>query len=152
MRMRRGKVNPMRRMPARVVCGIGLLLVTAGPLMAHHSFVAEFDVDRPVTLRGTIAKMEWINPHAWIHMEVKRPDGTVEQWAIELGTPNTLIRRGITRESVTAGVEIVVEGFQARDGTHKANGRNVTVPDGRQLFVGSAGAGTPRDGRDPNEQ
>ena len=112
----------------------------AAPSFAHHSFAGEFDVEKPIKLQGTITRVEWINPHAWIHIDVKKPDGTVESWAIEGGTPNTLYRRGITRESVKAGMVINVDGYLARDGSKKANGRDLTLPDGRKLFLSGAGA------------
>ena len=114
--------------------------VTAVPGSAHHSFAGEFDVEKPIKLQGTITRVEWINPHAWIHIDVKKPDGTVESWAIEGGTPNTLYRRGITRDSVKAGMVINVDGYLARDGSRKANGRDLTLPDGRKLFLSGAGA------------
>jgi hypothetical protein len=104
-----------------------------------------------VKLQGPITKVELINPHAWIHMKVTRPDGRVEEWAIEGGTPNTLQRRGITRDSIAVGTVIVVTGYQAKDGTLRANGRNITLPDGRTLFMGSSGTGAPRDGADVTE-
>jgi hypothetical protein len=112
----------------------------AAPGFAHHSFAGEFDVEKPIKLQGTITRVEWINPHAWIHIDVKKPDGTVESWAIEGGTPNTLYRRGITRESIKAGMVINVDGYLARDGSKKANGRDLTLPDGRKLFLSGAGA------------
>ena len=124
---------------------VGGLLVpgTMTPLLAHHSFSAEFDINRPIQLSGTVSKVEWINPHAWIYVDVKKRDGTTETWAIETGTPNTLLRRGLKKNDVPAGTEIKVSGFQARDGTAKANGVNVTLPDGRALQIGSLGAGAP---------
>jgi hypothetical protein len=134
----------MRRKLALVVVGAGLLLNVA-QLSAHHSFAAEFDAKKPVKFRGTVTKMEWINPHAWIHVDVKGPDGKVVSWMVEAGTPNTLFRRGFTKNSLAPGTEILVEGYQAKDGSNKANGRDVTFPDGRKLFLGSSGTGAPDD-------
>jgi len=109
------------------------------PLLAHHAFGGEFDPNRPVLLKGKIVRVEWVNPHSWIHMEVTKPDGTKEVWMIEGGSPNSLLRRGVTKESLQVGIEIVVDGYQARDYTLKrANGRNVTYPDGRKLFLASS--------------
>jgi hypothetical protein len=136
--------NRMRTMRAVVVAGIGLLL-SVGPVLAHHSFAAEFDAKRPVKLRGTITRMEWINPHAWIHIDVKGPDGKVVNWMIEAGTPNTLFRRGFTKDSLVTGTEILVDGYLSKDGSNRANGRDVTFPDGRKLFLGSSGTGAPYD-------
>ena len=131
----------------------GLALLTAAvPVAGHHAFAAEFDATKPIKLTGTVTKMEWINPHTWIHITVKRPNGTSEAWAIEGGPPNALFRRGFTRNSLPTGAEIVVEGFQAKDGSRKANGRDVTFADGRKLFLGSSGTGAPVDGRDPAER
>jgi hypothetical protein len=135
-------------------------LVVAGALafaadrsaVAHHAFGGEFDASKPVLLKGAIVKVEWVNPHTWIHMEVKKPDGTSEVWMIEGGSPNSLLRLGIRKDSLPVGTEIVVDGYQARDHTLKrANGRNITYPDGRKLFFGSSGTGAPRDGADPTE-
>jgi hypothetical protein len=121
----------------------GFLMLGGAQVFAHHSFPAEFDINRPIQLTGTVTKVEWINPHAWIHVDVKKQDGTVENWAIETGTPNTLLRRGLRKQDLPVGTQIKVAGFQGRDGTAKANGVNVTLPDGRALFIGSVGNGAP---------
>ena len=135
----------MRTKSFSVIAGVALFLAVAVPVLAHHSFAAEFDANKPVTIKGTVSKVEWTNPHSWIHIEVKEPDGKVETWAVEGGAPNALIRRGWTKNSVPVGVEIIVDGFQATDGSFRANGRDITFPDGTRLFIGSEGTGAPDD-------
>jgi Family of unknown function (DUF6152) len=122
-----------------------LLFLSQAPALAHHAFAAEFDAKRPVKLQGTVTKMEWINPHAWIHIDVKKPDGTVEEWMIEAGTPNTLLRRGFTKDSLKVGTVVIVDGYQSKDGSLRANGRDLTLPNGQILFLGSSGTGAPYD-------
>ncbi len=134
------------------IIGVGLLLASAVPVVAHHAFSAEFDANRPLQLEGTVTRMEWINPHAWIHIDVTKDDGSVESWMIEGGTPNTLFRRGFTKDSLTPGTVIMVDGYQAKDGSLRANGRDLTLPDGQKLFLGSSGTGAPRDGADVTER
>jgi hypothetical protein len=141
----------MRTKNRVALAAVGLFCLAA-PAVAHHAFGGEFDPTKPVLLKGKVTKVEWVNPHAWIHMEAKKPDGTTEEWMVEGGTPNTLFRRGVTKDTLKVGTEIVVDGYQARDHTVlRANGRNVTFPDGRKLFLGSSGTGAPADGADPSE-
>ncbi|MEN8161523.1 MAG: DUF6152 family protein [Myxococcota bacterium] len=141
----------------RALAMLPVLLTLLLPLRSegHHAFAAEFDANAPVRLEGTVTKIEWINPHAWIHLEVEGEDGTAVVWMVEGGTPNTLIRAGLNKNTLPIGTEIVVRGYQAKDKSCrpacKANGRDVTFPDGRKIFMGSSGTGAPRDGADPRE-
>ncbi len=143
----------MRAAHVFVGMAVGALLgiAAAAPAEAHHAFAAEFDASAPVELTGTVVRMEWVNPHTWIHIDVPRDDGATQRWMIEGGPPTSLLRRGFTRDSLLAGTEVFVEGFRAKDGSQKANGRDVTFADGSKLFLGSSGTGAPRDGRDPTE-
>jgi Family of unknown function (DUF6152) len=141
----------MRLSMTSVLAGAAMVLAALAPLVAHHAFGGEFDPNKPVVLKGPITKVEWVNPHAWIHLEVTRPDGGKEVWMVEGGSPNSLLRRGVTKDSLQPGTVIVVDGYQARDHSLlRANGRNITYPDGRKLFLGSSGTGAPLDGADPS--
>ena len=131
----------MRTKLLALITGLGLLLA-AVPVSAHHAFAAEFDANKPVKFRGTVTKVEWVNPHAWVHIDVKGDDGKVTSWMIEAAAPNALLRRGWTKNSLPIGIEILVEGFQAKDGANRANGSIITFTDGKKLFVGSS-AGEP---------
>jgi hypothetical protein len=134
--------NLMRKKLA-VLLGIVGLLMAAAPMWAHHAFAAEFDAQKPVKLKGTVVKVEFINPHSWIHMDVKDADGKVTRWMVEGGSPNALFRRGVNKDALPQGTEILVDGYQAKDGSNRANGRDITFADGKKLFVG---------GSNPDEQ
>ena len=142
----------MRKKLAVVSAGIvGLLLVlAAAPAWAHHAFSSEFDAAKPIKLQGTVKKVEWINPHSWITIDVKQANGAVQTWEIEAGAPNSMFRRGFNKNSLPIGTEIVVNGYQAKDGRQRANGRDLTFPDGRRLFLGSSNPDAANDGRDPS--
>ena len=126
------------------------LVVSNGTVLAHHAFSSEFDANRHVVFTGTVTKMMWVNPHAWIVVDVKKADGTTEEWMVEAGTPNTLLRRGFTKESLQTGTQITVDGYQSKDGSLRANGRDLTLPNGKTLFLDSSGTGAPEDGKRPD--
>ena len=128
-----------------IFIAIAGLLAAAAPVWAHHAFAAEFDANKPVKLKGTVAKVELINPHSWIHIDVKGTDGTVTRWMVEGGSPNALFRRGVTQKTLELGTEVLVDGYQAKDGGNKANGRDITLASGQKLFLGSSGTGAPGD-------
>jgi hypothetical protein len=130
-----------------------LSLAAAMPVAAHHAFGGEFDPNLPILLKGKVVKVEWVNPHAWIHVEVIKPDGSKEVWMVEGGSPNSLLRHGVTRDSLPVGTEIVVDGYQSRDHTVKrANGRNLTYPDGRKLLLGSSAPEAQNDPDPPKQK
>jgi len=137
------KEKDLMRKSFVTMLGLAGLLMAAAPTWAHHAFAAEFDAQKPVKLRGTVAKVEFINPHSWIHIDVKDADGKVTRWMVEGGSPNALFRRGVTKDALPQGTEISVDGYQAKDGSNRANGRDITFADGRKLFVG---------GSNPDEQ
>lgn len=122
-----------------------VMVLTGGHVIAHHSFAAEFDANRPIQLTGTVTKMDWVNPHIWMHIEVKGPDGKVEAWAIEGAAPNAMFRRGVRKDSLPVGTVVIVDGFRAKNGRTVANGRQITYPNGLKLFMGSSGTGAPSD-------
>jgi uncharacterized protein DUF6152 len=134
----------MRRRLAMVAAGAGLVLLSVS-LPAHHAFSAEFDSNNPVTLKGSVTKIEWINPHSWLYIDVKDPSGKAVPWKVEMGAPNQLLRRGWNKTSLPVGTEVVVEGYRAKNGSDIANGGSVILADGRKLFVGSSGTGAPYD-------
>jgi hypothetical protein len=140
---------------ARIAAALTTAVALSAPAWAHHAFQAEFDGNVPVMLQGKVTKVEWINPHTWVHMTVVT-NGTPQEWMVEAGTPNTLLREGLTRDSLKAGEEIIVRGYRAKDArcrpACKANGRDVTFLDGHKVFMGSSGTGAPKDGADPNEK
>ena len=147
----RNQTRVMLKVGVAIVAVAGLVVAIGVPVGAHHAFGAEFDPNRPVVLRGPVVKVEWVNPHTWIHVEITAEDGAKQVWMVEGGTPNTLLRRGLTRETIPVGALIVVDGYQSKDRTARANGRDVTFEDGRKFFMGSSGTGAPRDGRDATE-
>jgi hypothetical protein len=127
-----------------VLCSAVLLLMASPPAAAHHAFGSEFDSNAPVLIKGKIVKIEWVNPHTWIHVETAKPDGTTEIWMFEGGSPNTLLRRGVNKMTFPAGTDVIIDGYQARDHSEKrANARNITFTDGRKIFLGSTGTGAP---------
>ena len=130
---------------ARAVSAFVGVVACAAPLSAHHSFATEFDESKPVTVKGTITKMDWVNPHSWLYIEVKGPDGTIQSWELEFGSPNQLYRRGWKKESLPVGSEVTVVGWLSRTESFKANAKDVILPDGKKLFAGSAGTGAPAD-------
>jgi hypothetical protein len=144
------EANPMKVMLSVTVLVLGVFSA-AVPLRAHHAFAAEFDEQQPITLKGTLTKMEWVNPHGWLYVDVKEPDGTVVNWAIEAGAPNALLKRGLRKNDFPAGIEVVITGYRAKNGSRTANGRTVTLSDGRNFFMGSSGTGAPLDGTDRSE-
>jgi DNA/RNA endonuclease YhcR with UshA esterase domain len=131
-----------------VASAVTLLSVAALPVLAHHSFAAEFDANRPVTLEGVVKEFRWVNPHSWLHINVTNEDGTVSEWAVEGGAPSALLRRGWDKNTLPAGTRVTVQGFQAKDGALRANARDITFPDGKTLFMGSSGTGAPDERRE----
>jgi hypothetical protein len=134
----------MRTKLAVLIVGTGMI-AGAIPAWAHHAFAAEFDAKKPVHLEGTVSKVELINPHAWIHVNVKEANGDVTAWMVEAGSPNVLLRRGFTKQTVAEGTKVIVDGYQSKDGSNRANGRDITLPGGQKLFLGSSGTGAPEE-------
>lgn len=130
-----------------LIAAIAGLMIAALPVFAHHSFGAEFDSNKPVKLRGKVVRIEFVNPHAWIHVAVPGEDGTTTEWLIEGGSPNALVRHGVTKDTLPVGTEVIFEGFQAKDGSHRANGRDITLADGKKLFLGASGSEGPPEGK-----
>ena len=131
------------KLPLMIAAIAAFVILTTAPAWAHHAFAAEFDSKQPVKFKGVVTKMEWTNPHVWIHLDVKQPDGTIEKWSVEAGTPNVLFRRGFTKQALLPGTEIVVDGYRSKDGSRRANGRDLTLPDGRTLFLGGSSPDAP---------
>ena len=143
-------------MTVRISAVAALALAVAAPTaVAHHAFSAEFDANLPIRVQGKIVQVDWINPHAWVHVEDVKEDGTKQVWQLEAGTPNTLLRRGLTKRLLQPGTEVVVRGYQSKDKVCvpicSGSGRDITFPDGTKIFMGSSGTGAPRDGADPTE-
>ncbi len=143
------EVSAMCRKLVGLVLGAGFVVAAAGPVWAHHAFAAEFDARKPLKFNATLTRIEWVNPHAWFHVAVKQPDGTVVEWAVEAGNPNALFRRGVNKNTFPAGSEIVVDGYAAKDGSRRMNGRDMKLPDGRSFFLGSSGTGAPDPSKAP---
>lgn len=139
--MKKGRLGNMK---IRITAVFAVLLGLAGVASAHHAFSAEFSLDKPIKFKGTLTEVEFVNPHTWFHVDVKGPDGKIQSWMIEAGTPNVLIRRGITKRSIPLGIEIVVDGFGAKDGSYKGSGHDITLPDGRKLIIASSDDGRPK--------
>ena len=134
-------------MRSRIIAWLGVLVIAGVPLLAHHSAVAEYDLEKPVKLSGTVTKVEWSNPHIWFYVDVKNPDGTVTNWGFSGGAPGQLMRRGIAKRVIQEGMTITVEGFRSKDGSNNANGARVTFPDGRSVFTAGAEDRAPGDGK-----